>query len=57
MEKQKIAMIGLGVMGANLMMNLERNGFSGVGFDINQDAVRRFLDGPGKGKNIVGAAN
>ena len=26
MEKQNVAMIGLGVMGANLLLNLERNG-------------------------------
>ena len=57
MEKQKVAMIGLGVMGANLLMNLERNGFSGVGFDINADSVTKFLEGPGKGKKVTGASS
>ena len=57
MEKYSVAMIGLGVMGANLLLNLERNGFSGVGFDINADSVTKFLEGPGKGKKVTGASS
>ncbi len=36
-----IAMIGLGVMGRNLALNMERNGFSVVAFDLDQ-AKRRI---------------
>jgi 6-phosphogluconate dehydrogenase len=57
MEKYQVAMVGLGVMGANLLLNLERNGFAGVGFDVNRDAVQRFLGGPGKGKRVTGASD
>ena len=57
MEKYQVSMIGLGVMGANLLLNLERNGFSGVGFDINADSVTKFLEGPGKDKNVTGATS
>ena len=56
MEKYNVAMIGLGVMGANLLLNLERNGFSGVGYDLNQQTMRAFLEGPGQGKRLTGAA-
>ncbi|MDH4224644.1 MAG: NADP-dependent phosphogluconate dehydrogenase [Deltaproteobacteria bacterium] len=55
MGQYKMGMVGLGVMGANLLLNLERNGFSGVGFDINPQMVEKFLAGPAKGKQIVGA--
>ena len=57
MGEYSVAMIGLGVMGSNLLLNFERNGFSGVGFDINKDSVERFLAGPGKGKNVMGTTD
>ncbi|MCZ6644998.1 MAG: NADP-dependent phosphogluconate dehydrogenase [SAR324 cluster bacterium] len=57
MDKYNVAMIGLGVMGSNLLLNLERNGFSGVGFDINKDSVERFLAGPAQGKKIMGTTD
>ena len=57
MGEYSVAMIGLGVMGSNLLLNLERNGFSGVGFDINKDSVERFLAGPAKDKNIMGTTD
>ena len=34
-NKFDIGLIGLGVMGSNLAINLHRNGFSVIGFDIN----------------------
>ena len=54
-EKSDVAMVGLGVMGANLLLNLESRGFSGVGYDVNREAVERFLAGPGQGKRVRGA--
>ena len=57
MDKYNVAMIGLGVMGANLLLNLERNGFSGVGFDINAESTQKFINGVGKGKHVTGGAD
>jgi 6-phosphogluconate dehydrogenase len=39
MQAMDIGLVGLGVMGENLALNLERNGFSVSGFDL--DAARR----------------
>jgi 6-phosphogluconate dehydrogenase len=39
MQKMDIGLVGLGVMGENLALNLERNGFSVSGFDL--DAGKR----------------
>jgi 6-phosphogluconate dehydrogenase len=39
MQKLNIGLVGLGVMGENLALNLERNGFSVSGFDL--DAGKR----------------
>ena len=54
-EQYDVAMVGLGVMGANLLLNLERNGFTGVGYDVNAQAMQKFLNGPAKGKKVTGA--
>jgi 6-phosphogluconate dehydrogenase len=55
METFDLAMVGLGVMGHNLLLNLERNGFSGVAYDISQQRIKDFLSGPGAGKRFTGA--
>ena len=39
MQAMDIGLVGLGVMGENLALNLERNGFSVSGFDL--DAHKR----------------
>jgi len=39
MQRMDIGLVGLGVMGENLALNLERNGFSVCGFDL--DAAKR----------------
>jgi 6-phosphogluconate dehydrogenase len=49
----KIGVVGLGVMGANLALNMERNGFPVVGYDLDAAKMRAFLDGPAKGKKII----
>lgn len=54
MEKAEIGVIGLGVMGHNLALNMERNGFPVVGYDLNWIKTQSFLDGPAKGKQILG---
>jgi 6-phosphogluconate dehydrogenase len=52
--KYKIGMVGLGVMGHNLALNMERNGFSVAGYNRDPARTRSFLDGPAAGKNITG---
>jgi 6-phosphogluconate dehydrogenase len=42
MQHTDIALIGLGVMGENLALNLERNGFSVTGFDLDESKRRSF---------------
>jgi 6-phosphogluconate dehydrogenase len=42
-----VAMVGLGVMGANLARNLARHGARVLGFDVNADAARKLAAEPG----------
>jgi 6-phosphogluconate dehydrogenase len=37
MRKHSIGLVGLGVMGQNLALNIERNGFSVVGYDLDPE--------------------
>jgi 6-phosphogluconate dehydrogenase len=50
----KIGIVGLGVMGHNLALNMERHGFPVAGYDLNPAKTKSFLDGSGKGKQIIG---
>ena len=50
----KIGIVGLGVMGHNLALNMERNGFPVAGYDLDSTKVKAFLDGPAAGKKIIG---
>src|SRR5512138_2487012 len=49
----KIGIVGLGVMGHNLALNMERNGFPVAGFDLDTAKVQSFLKGPAAGKQII----
>lgn len=51
----KIGVVGLGVMGANLALNMERNGFPVAGYDLDAAKTQAFLKGPAKGKKVFGA--
>ncbi|MBN1372398.1 MAG: NADP-dependent phosphogluconate dehydrogenase [Anaerolineaceae bacterium] len=53
MEKAAIGVIGLGVMGHNLALNMERNGFAVAGYDLDAAKMKGFLEGKAKGKRIV----
>jgi len=44
MNKQKIGIIGLGVMGRNLALNIERHGYSVAGFDLDREKSRAAKD-------------
>jgi 6-phosphogluconate dehydrogenase len=48
----KIGIVGLGVMGQNLALNMERNGFPVAGFDLDKEKTDSFLAKEGKDKEI-----
>ncbi|MCC7448971.1 MAG: decarboxylating NADP(+)-dependent phosphogluconate dehydrogenase [Anaerolineae bacterium] len=48
-------LIGLAVMGQNLVLNIERNGFKVAVFNRTTATKDEFLAGPGAGKHIGGA--
>jgi 6-phosphogluconate dehydrogenase len=50
----KIGIVGLGVMGHNLALNMERNGFPVAGYDLDSAKTKAFIDGPAAGKEIIG---
>ncbi|MDD2534048.1 MAG: NADP-dependent phosphogluconate dehydrogenase [Eubacteriales bacterium] len=54
MSKQNIGMIGLGVMGKNLALNIESRGFTVAVYDPWTDRVDEFINGL-KGEKIIGA--
>jgi len=53
-SKCNIGLIGLAVMGENLVLNMERNGFSVAVFNRTTSKVDDFLADRAKGKNIKG---
>jgi 6-phosphogluconate dehydrogenase len=53
----KIGVVGLGVMGANLARNMERNGFPVAGYDLDPVRTRTFIDGPASGTKTIGVAS
>lgn len=50
-----IGLIGLAVMGENLVLNMESKGFTVAVFNRTVDKVDAFINGRGKGKNFIGA--
>ncbi len=54
MKKSDIGLIGLAVMGENLVMNMESKGFTVSVFNRTTEKVTNFINGRAKGKNIVG---
>ena len=50
----KMGVVGLGVMGASLARNIESKGFPVVGYDLDAKKTSAFLEGPAKGKSIIG---
>lgn len=47
-----IGLIGVGLMGENLALNMENKGFCVSLFDASPGKVQRFVEGRGQGKNI-----
>lgn len=57
MKKADIGLIGLAVMGENLVMNMESKGFTVAVYNRTVEKVSRFVEGRASGKNVVGCAS
>lgn len=53
--KADIGLVGLAVMGENLVLNMESRGFSVAVYNRTVEKVDNFTGGRGKGKRIIGA--
>ena len=56
-EKADIGLIGLAVMGENLVLNMERNGYTVAVYNRTVEKVEKFMQGRGKDKKFIGAAS
>jgi len=54
MAKADIGVVGLAVMGENLILNIESKGFTAACFNRTVSKVDNFIEGRAKGKNIIG---
>ncbi|MGC9334403.1 MAG: decarboxylating NADP(+)-dependent phosphogluconate dehydrogenase [Anaerolineae bacterium] len=54
MAKADIALIGLAVMGQNLVMNMADHGFTIAVYNRTTSVVDEFIEGPAKGMSIIG---
>jgi 6-phosphogluconate dehydrogenase len=53
-EKVDIGLIGLGVMGRNLVLNMDDHGFAVAVYNRTLSRVDEFLDGEARGTRVVG---
>lgn len=53
MTKQKIGVVGVGVMGKSLALNFESKGYSVALYDISKEKVNEIIE-ENRGKNLVG---
>ena len=53
-EKADIGLIGLAVMGQNLVLNMADHGYRVAVFNRTTSKVDEFIDGPAAGSNIIG---
>ena len=53
-NKADIGLIGLAVMGENLVLNMESKGFTAAVYNRTVEKVDNFVNGRGKGKNFIG---
>jgi 6-phosphogluconate dehydrogenase len=51
-EKCDIGMVGVGVMGGNLVLNMTDHGFSVVVYDVAAEKTRKFVEDQGRGRKI-----
>ena len=50
-----IGLVGLAVMGQNLVLNMDDHGYRVAVYNRTTSKVDEFLDGPAKGTAVVGA--
>ena len=55
MAKADIGLIGLAVMGQNLVLNMNDQGFTVAVYNRTTSVVDEFLDGAAKGTRVIGA--
>jgi 6-phosphogluconate dehydrogenase len=55
--KADIGLIGLAVMGENLVLNMERNGYTVAVYNRTLEKVDKFMNGRGKDKKFIGASS
>jgi 6-phosphogluconate dehydrogenase len=53
--KADLGLVGLAVMGENLVLNMESKGFTCAVYNRTVDKVDAFINGRGKGKKFIGA--
>lgn len=53
-NKADIGIVGLAVMGENLVLNMESHGYTVSVYNRSVDKVDNFIQGRAKGKNIIG---
>ncbi|MEE9431754.1 MAG: decarboxylating NADP(+)-dependent phosphogluconate dehydrogenase [Melioribacteraceae bacterium] len=54
MSKADIGLVGLAVMGENLVLNMESHGYTVAVYNRTTSKVDNFVNGRGKGKNFIG---
>ncbi|MCH1413881.1 MAG: NAD(P)-binding domain-containing protein, partial [Glaciecola sp.] len=54
-ELSDIGLVGLAVMGENLILNMASKGFTVTAYNRSYDKVERFLNGRAQGETIRGA--
>lgn len=57
MKKADIGLVGLAVMGENLVLNMENKGFTVAIYNRTVEKVDKFIRGRGKNKNFIGCAS
>lgn len=53
-QKYDFGMVGLGVMGSNLLYNIADHGFSVIGFDLNSEKAKNLEKGATEGTKVKG---
>jgi 6-phosphogluconate dehydrogenase len=54
--KADIGLVGLAVMGENLVLNMENHGFTVSVYNRTVEKVNSFVNGRGKGKKVIGTS-
>ncbi|HOE66380.1 MAG TPA: NAD(P)-binding domain-containing protein, partial [Candidatus Hydrogenedentes bacterium] len=57
MSKMDLGVVGLGVMGRNIVLNFESRGYGVVAYARRPEVVAEFVNGAAKGKKIMGTSD